>query len=650
MSLLILFQSAPVTTSGSGLVYYQQLWENDMQLLRQGTASQEVLLGPFVSSTDFKTAQTGLTIAGSDIRLWKSGAVAEVAASGGGTHIAGGRYYASLSATDTDTPGMLEINVEMSGCLPVKSKYYILSQSVYDSLFSSGSTGPLKPTVDGRSLDVTATGAAGIDWGNVENQSAMVALGNTNIQLCADVDNVGFVNVLNAGAITASSIAANALDNKGNWNIGKSGYALTPTTGLGNQTANITGNLSGSVNSVTSAVTVGTINSNTITAASIAASALNGKGDWNIGKTGYALTQAFPANFASLGINVSGHISRVTLVDTTTTNTDMRGTDNAALASNWTATRAGYLDGVLLAANFAQRTVQVTGSNHVAADIHELQPYVITDLDFDATGLAAIAGRVADEPLATHTTAGTLGKVLSDAGSGVTTLLGRITSSVATMFSDLITMITGSGVSPKWSANALSLAPTSTGGGTGTGARTVTITTQLSGAPLEGASVRLTKGAETYVGQTNVSGQLTFNVDDGTWVVSITSPGATFGGASLVVDGPETMTYSLTAISVTPSAPGGVTGYWLCLGVNGLIESGVTMSMQAVEVPEGSTGLALDTTIRTATSNGSGVAQFTDLVPGARYSAWRGTGSKRYITIPEDASGSLELNSLLGSP
>lgn len=39
-------------------------------------------------------------------------------------------------------------------------------------------------------------------------------------------------------------------------------------------------------------VTVGTINSNVITAASIAASALNGKGDWNIGKTGYALSAA----------------------------------------------------------------------------------------------------------------------------------------------------------------------------------------------------------------------------------------------------------------------------------------------------------------------------------------------------------------------
>jgi hypothetical protein len=38
---------------------------------------------------------------------------------------------------------------------------------------------------------------------------------------------------------------------------------------------------------------------------------------------------AFPANFAAMGINVSGHVSRVTLVDTTTTNTDMRGTDGA---------------------------------------------------------------------------------------------------------------------------------------------------------------------------------------------------------------------------------------------------------------------------------------------------------------------------------
>jgi hypothetical protein len=57
-----------------------------------------------------------------------------------------------------------------------------------------------------------------------------------------------------ANWLTAAGIAASALNGKGDWNIGKTGYALTATTGLGNQTSNITGNLTGSVGSVTGAV------------------------------------------------------------------------------------------------------------------------------------------------------------------------------------------------------------------------------------------------------------------------------------------------------------------------------------------------------------------------------------------------------------
>lgn len=62
-------------------------------------------------------------------------------------------------------------------------------------------------------------------------------------------------------------------------------------------------------------------------------------------------------------------------------------------ADSVTRDRMGYLDSVLIAAN-SNRTVQVTGSNHVAADIHELQPQVITAADFapgaiDANALAA---------------------------------------------------------------------------------------------------------------------------------------------------------------------------------------------------------------------------------------------------------------------
>jgi len=57
----------------------------------------------------------------------------------------------------------------------------------------------------------------------------------------------------------------------------------------------------GAVASVTDPVTVGTNND----------------------KTGYALTQSFPSNFASLGITGDGYVSRVVLVDTTTANSDM---------------------------------------------------------------------------------------------------------------------------------------------------------------------------------------------------------------------------------------------------------------------------------------------------------------------------------------
>jgi hypothetical protein len=52
-------------------------------------------------------------------------------------------------------------------------------------------------------------------------------------------------------------------------------------------------------------IAVASIGNNVITAASVNAAALNGKGDWNVGKTGYALTQTFPANFADMTIAVT---------------------------------------------------------------------------------------------------------------------------------------------------------------------------------------------------------------------------------------------------------------------------------------------------------------------------------------------------------
>lgn len=96
--------------------------------------------------------------------------------------------------------------------------------------------------------------------------------------------------------------------------------ATTITTGLtttftGNLTGSVgsvtgaVGSVTGAVGSVTAAVTLPSIPANWITAAGINTAAMNGKGDWNIGKTGYSLTQTFPANFSSLSINGSGLVT-----------------------------------------------------------------------------------------------------------------------------------------------------------------------------------------------------------------------------------------------------------------------------------------------------------------------------------------------------
>jgi hypothetical protein len=184
--------------------------------------------------------------------------------------------------------------------------------------------------------------------------------------------------------------------------------------------------------------------------------------------------------------------------------------------------------------------------------------------------------------------------------------------------------------------------------GTGGGARTVTITVTLNSNPVEGATVRLTKSAETYTGTTNASGVVTFNVDDGTWTVAITAANAEFAGDELVVDGNETQTYTLTATSITPSSTGLVTGYWVCYSHVGVVESGVSITMICKKVPAES-GFALDSATRTATSGANGIAQFANLIPGATYQVARGSGQNFIIKVPDDATGTIELNSILGT-
>jgi hypothetical protein len=105
--------------------------------LRQSTASQEILLGPFVDDADGDTTISS-AIANTDIKIWKHGATTLADKnSGGATHISGGRYYAVLDATDTDTIGMLEVHVHIADALPVRREFIVYDEAVYDVLFGT---------------------------------------------------------------------------------------------------------------------------------------------------------------------------------------------------------------------------------------------------------------------------------------------------------------------------------------------------------------------------------------------------------------------------------------------------------------------------------------------------------------------------------
>jgi len=106
-----------------------------MNYLRQSTASQEITIGPFLDDTDGKTAETALTIANTDLKIWKAGAITLASKnSGGATHISGGIYYAVLDATDTDTLGSGSIYCQVSGALPCVVRFTVLPANVFDAL------------------------------------------------------------------------------------------------------------------------------------------------------------------------------------------------------------------------------------------------------------------------------------------------------------------------------------------------------------------------------------------------------------------------------------------------------------------------------------------------------------------------------------
>jgi len=183
------------------------------------------------------------------------------------------------------------------------------------------------------------------------------------------------------------------------------------------------------------------------------------------------------------------------------------------------------------------------------------------------------------------------------------------------------------------------------GSGMGTGARTVTITVNDGASVLQNAIVRLSQGVENYVGKTNSSGVIVFAVDDATWDVAITKSGYRFTPTTLVVDGTETRTYSMTARAFTPSEADKVTGYWTVLGEDGEPKEGVVVTVRAIKAKSGSIGLIHVKTARTETTDSEGIAEFANMLPGWSYSVSLDGETIATVAIASDATDEVELGS-----
>jgi hypothetical protein len=156
----------------------------------------------------------------------------------------------------------------------------------------------------------------------------------------------------------------------------------------------------------------------------------------------------------------------------------------------------------------------------------------------------------------------------------------------------------------------------------GAGARTVTITVNDGTDALEGARVRMTNGADSFVVTTNASGVAVFALDDKTWAVAITHSSYSFTPTTLVVSADTTHTYSMSAITIAASDPTFVTGYTYAYDELGAVEEGAVFEL-VLYTGTGS-GRGYDSKTRTATSSATGLVQFTNLLPGASYMIRRG--------------------------
>ncbi len=290
------------------------------------SAHQTIKIGPFVDSTDGVTPETGLTISQADVRLTKmSGDFAQKANTSAAAHDENGWYDCIFNGVDVATLGSLEVSVQESGALPYWKEFMVVSTEVYDSLFGTSYLDALLVNTDHviNSISIRPTTGTAVDIKSLGgNGNGIFIQGNG---LAAGISCLG--------GVTGNGITCTGGNTSGH------GLELIAANGAGNGTGlKTTGS---GVDGHGIHATAGTISggigllaeSPTLHGARFTSTGGNGQGLRLKGDgTGNGLISVGGASGTGFVSDITGDITGT--IDTCTTNTDMRGTDNALLAAS----------------------------------------------------------------------------------------------------------------------------------------------------------------------------------------------------------------------------------------------------------------------------------------------------------------------------
>lgn len=191
-----------------------------MMWAKQSTAAT-LIVGPILDSAGAEYASAVI----GDLSISKNGGTLTAMASAATlTYIANGQYTLVTTTGNLDTLGRAQITCNKSTYQMPPVNLMILPAMRFDSLvlgtddFDVNATKwndlttvalPLIPTTAGRTLDVSATGEAGVDWANVGSPTTSLALTGTTIAITqkVDLETIKTNPVVNAGTVTFPTTA-----------------------------------------------------------------------------------------------------------------------------------------------------------------------------------------------------------------------------------------------------------------------------------------------------------------------------------------------------------------------------------------------------------------------------------------------------------